>query len=140
MSSNNGTTSSSDDSTNQAVLYNLTVAAFIISLVALVLSILQALLAYLQFDDSEIGRRRCQSEAIMGTGGWATKTKRKFKWNEFRYQVYFQVPVFYTAPPGYVLAALCTSPGVLVANAQLESQSGLCSRILRIAGSGSSGP
>jgi hypothetical protein len=100
MSSNNGTASSSGDASTTDLIYNLTVAAFAISLVALVLSILQALLAYLQFDDSEIGRRICQSDQIMGTGGWARHTRREFKWDEFRNQVWFEVPVFYTAPPG----------------------------------------
>jgi hypothetical protein len=33
-------------------------------------------------------------------------TERKFKWGEFRYQVFFEVPVFYTAPPGYLSLAV----------------------------------
>lgn len=71
--------------------------ALLISLIAFGLSILQSVLAYLQFDNSEGGRRRC-SEEVMGKG-WAAKTERKYKWGEFRYQVFFEVPVFYTAPP-----------------------------------------
>lgn len=79
---------------------NLTYAALAISIGAFILSTLQALLAYLQFDNSEVGRRRC-SEEVMGEL-WAEKTTRKFKWREWRYQIFFEVPVFYTAPPGYI--------------------------------------
>jgi hypothetical protein len=89
-----------NDSNDNALMLSLTVAALTISICAIVLSTLQALLAYLQFDNSEIGRRRC-SEEVMGKL-WAGKTTRKFKWREFRYQVFFEVPVFYTAPPGYI--------------------------------------
>lgn len=87
---------------NDAITLNLTYSALAISIVAFILSSLQALLAYLQFDNSEVGRRRC-SEEVMGEL-WAGKTTRKFKWREWRYQVFFEVPVFYTAPPGYIFA------------------------------------
>lgn len=87
---------SSDDGMEADTL-KLTVAALAISIAAILLSTLQALLAYLQFDNSEVGRRRC-SEEVMGKL-WAGRTTRKFKWREFRYQVFFEVPVFYTAPP-----------------------------------------
>jgi hypothetical protein len=87
---------------NEEVTLILTYAAFAISIAAIILSLLQALLAYLQFDNSEVGRRRCSAE-VMGEQ-WAGKTTRKFKWREWRYQVFFEVPVFYTAPPGYPLA------------------------------------
>jgi hypothetical protein len=84
---------------NDPVVEQLTKAAFAISIVALMFSTVQAILAYLQFDNSEIGRRRC-SDQVMGEL-WAKKTTRKFKWREWRYQVFFEVPVIYTAPPGY---------------------------------------
>jgi hypothetical protein len=83
----------------EQVTLNLTYAALAISIGAIILSSLQALLAYLQFDNSEVGRRRCSAE-VMGEL-WARKTRRKFKWREWRYQVFFEVPVLYTAPPGY---------------------------------------
>lgn len=98
----NGTEQANDGTNgknNDAITLNLTYSALAISIVALFLSTLQALLAYLQFDNSEVGRRRC-SEEVMGEL-WARKTTRKFKWREWRYQVFFEVPVFYTAPPGY---------------------------------------
>lgn len=95
----NGTNSANGD---DAITLNLTYSALAISIVAFVLSTVQALLAYLQFDNSEVGRRRC-SEEVMGEL-WAKKTTRKFKWREWRYQVFFEVPVFYTAPPGYLFA------------------------------------
>jgi len=85
--------------TAEQVTLNLTYAALAISIGAIILSSLQALLAYLQFDNSEVGRRRCSAE-VMGEL-WARKTRRKFKWREWRYQVFFEVPVLYTAPPGY---------------------------------------
>lgn len=37
---------------------------------------------------------------------WAEKTTRKFKWREWRYQIFFEVPVFYTAPPGITIGPL----------------------------------
>ena len=96
--STNSTSSSSGASSNDNLTLDLTVAALVISLIALVLSTLQAVLAYLQFDNSEVGRRRCTAE-IMGEQ-WASKTTRRYKWDEYRYQVFFQAPYFYTAPPG----------------------------------------
>jgi hypothetical protein len=87
---------------DEEVTLTLTDAAFAISIGAIILSSLQALLAYLQFDNSEVGRRRCSTE-VMGEQ-WAGKTTRQFKWREWRYQVFFEVLVFYTAPPGYPLA------------------------------------
>jgi hypothetical protein len=84
---------------NDQVTVNLTYAAFAISISAFILASLQVLLAYLQFDNSEVGRRRCSAE-VMGEL-WAKKTERKFKWREWRYQIFFEVPVLYTAPPGY---------------------------------------
>jgi hypothetical protein len=89
---------------DEEVTLNLTYAALAISIGAIILSSLQALLAYLQFDNSEVGRRRCSAE-VMGEL-WAGKTTRKFKWREWRYQVFFEVPVFYTAPPGYQSAVI----------------------------------
>jgi hypothetical protein len=83
----------------EEITLNLTYAALAISIGAILLSSLQALLAYLQFDNSEVGRRRCSAE-VMGEL-WARKTERKFKWREWRYQVFFEVPVLYTAAPGY---------------------------------------
>jgi hypothetical protein len=93
-SANNAANGTNDDT----VTLDLTYAALAISIGAFILSSLQALLAYLQFDNSEVGRRRC-SEEVMGEL-WAGKTIKKFKWREWRYQVFFEVPVFYTAPPG----------------------------------------
>jgi len=83
----------------------LTWAALGISLAAFGLAMLQAVLAYLQFVTSEGDRQRCSAD-IMGPG-WASKTEWTYKWSDLRYQVFFEAPVFYTAPPGYesVLAA-----------------------------------
>jgi hypothetical protein len=97
---NNGTYSANNaaNSTSDTITLDLTYAALSISIGAFILSSLQALLAYLQFGNSEVGRRRC-SEEVMGEL-WAGKTIKRFKWREWRYQVFFEVPVFYTAPPG----------------------------------------
>jgi hypothetical protein len=100
----NSTGDGSNGTNDDAIAINLTYAALAISIGAFVLSTLQALLAYLQFDNSEVGRRRC-SEEVMGEL-WAGKTTRKFKWREWRYQVFFEVPVFYTAPLGYIFASV----------------------------------
>ncbi|EPE27228.1 hypothetical protein GLAREA_03143 [Glarea lozoyensis ATCC 20868] len=100
----NSTGSGQADNSDNVVTLQLTIAALAISIAAIFLSTLQALLAYLQFDNSEVGRRRC-SEEVMGKL-WATRTTRKFKWREFRYQVFFEVPVFYTANPGITVGPL----------------------------------
>lgn len=82
----------------------LTYVALAISLAAFGLAALQAVLAYLQFDNSEGGRRRCSPE-VMGKE-WASKTESKYRWRELRYQVFFEVPVFYTAPLGITVGPL----------------------------------
>lgn len=80
-----------------AVTLRLTAVALAVSIVAIVLSTLQAFLAYLQFNNSEVSKRTCSGE-VMGEL-WAKRTERKFNWGQFRYLVFFEVPVFYTAPP-----------------------------------------
>jgi hypothetical protein len=79
--------------------WDLTAAALAISIAAFAFSSLQALVAYLQLNDSEVWPQLCPEE-VMGKL-WASKVTRKYNWREWRYQVFFEVPVFFTAPPGY---------------------------------------
>jgi hypothetical protein len=88
-----GSGSSTDDET-----LRLTIVALIVSLIALFLSTLQSILVFFQWDNSEATRKRC-SEYVLGKG-WSGLTEKRFKWRQLRYQVFFQVPVIYTAPPG----------------------------------------
>lgn len=97
----NGTLSQSG-SNGDTITLNLTWTALVISIGAFVLSTVQAILAYLQFDNSEVGRRRC-SEEVMGEL-WAARTTKEFKWRDWRYQVFYEAPLFYTAPSGYIFA------------------------------------
>lgn len=96
--------SCSSGSSDSAVTLKLTNAALAISIGAFFLSVLQALLAYLQFDNSSVGRRRCSAE-VMGQL-WASKTEAIFKGREWRYQIFFEVPVFYTARPSITVGPL----------------------------------
>ena len=98
MDANSTLSSSGGTSGSDNVTLRLTYAAIGLSVGAIFLSTLQALLAWMQFDMSEVGSRRCSS---MVMGEWASETKRSFSWRQLRFEVTFAVPVFYTAPPGY---------------------------------------
>jgi uncharacterized protein YsxB (DUF464 family) len=78
------------NSVNQNV-FGLT--ALIVSLVALVTTVLQVLQQY--FSSAE-GYRRC-AQSVMGD--WASGTHRKLRWGEFRVEVVFETPVILVAPP-----------------------------------------
>ncbi|KAH8591624.1 hypothetical protein B0O99DRAFT_631880 [Bisporella sp. PMI_857] len=67
--------------------------ALIISLVALVTTILQILQQYFSTAD---GHRRC-AESVMGQ--WAKGTHRRLRLREFRVEVIFETPVLFMAPP-----------------------------------------
>ncbi|KAK0104775.1 hypothetical protein ONS95_005045 [Cadophora gregata] len=67
--------------------------ALIVSLVALLTTVLQVLQQY--FSSAE-GYRRC-AESVMGA--WSNGTKRKLRLQEFRIEVIFETPVIFVAPP-----------------------------------------
>lgn len=67
--------------------------ALIVSLVALVTTVLQVLQQY--FSSAE-GYRRC-AESVMGL--WSKGTHRKLRAHEFRIEVVFETPVIFLAPP-----------------------------------------
>ncbi|CZT02194.1 probable Modin [Rhynchosporium agropyri] len=67
--------------------------ALIVSLVALVTTVMQVLQQY--FSSAE-GYRRC-AESVMGQ--WAQGTKRKLRFKELRIEVTFETPVIFVAPP-----------------------------------------
>jgi hypothetical protein len=100
MSTNGTLSSPGGGSSSDEVTLRLTYAAVGLSVGAIFLSTLQALLAYLQFDISEVGTRRCSQEVM---GMWASRTRRKFDWRHLRIQVFFEVPVLSTASTGYIL-------------------------------------
>ncbi|KAL2067038.1 hypothetical protein VTL71DRAFT_1462 [Oculimacula yallundae] len=67
--------------------------ALIVSLVALVTTVMQVLQQY--FSSAE-GYRRC-AESVMGE--WSQGTKRKLRLKELRIEVIFETPVIFVAPP-----------------------------------------
>ncbi|CAG8972634.1 hypothetical protein HYALB_00005403 [Hymenoscyphus albidus] len=93
MSDNNGgnaTNAKGFDAINQNV-FGLT--ALIVSLVALVTTVLQVLQQY--FSSAE-GYRRC-AKSVMGD--WSQGTHRRLVWREFRVEVVFETPVILIAHP-----------------------------------------
>ncbi|RDL42102.1 Uncharacterized protein BP5553_02081 [Venustampulla echinocandica] len=81
---------SSFDSINQNV-FGFT--ALVVSLVALITTVLQVLQQY--FSSAE-GYRRC---AVSVMGDWSKGTHRKLVAREFRVEVVFETPVIFVAPP-----------------------------------------
>ncbi|RFU25627.1 hypothetical protein B7463_g10701, partial [Scytalidium lignicola] len=71
----------------------LALVALATSLVALVISILQALQQYVS---SAEGYRRC-ADSVMGL--WADGTRRRFRQSELRFEVIFETPVIFLAHP-----------------------------------------
>ncbi|KAH8805699.1 hypothetical protein F5884DRAFT_456083 [Xylogone sp. PMI_703] len=71
----------------------LALVALVTSLVALGISVLQALQQYVA---SAEGYRRCAA-SVMGL--WAKKTRRRFLKYELRFEVIFETPVMFVAPP-----------------------------------------
>jgi hypothetical protein len=67
--------------------------ALIISVIALISTTLQILQQYFSTAD---GYRRC-TESVMGL--WAIGTHRKLRSSEFRFEVVFETPVLFLAPP-----------------------------------------
>lgn len=70
---------------------NTAIVAITIALIAFFVTTAQLLQAL--FGTAE-GYRRCQSSVI---GGWATKTKRKWRWSEFRFETIFTTPDIHLA-------------------------------------------
>ncbi|EFQ31545.1 modin [Colletotrichum graminicola] len=95
MSSNNtndGSGSGSDDDDNRTELI-VALVALVISVLAFVISMLQALQQYYA---SATGYSSCTPKVM---GDWARFTHRRFRWYEFRFEVEFEVPIIFVAPP-----------------------------------------
>lgn len=89
MSDNgNGNSNSGDNTSN-----NIAITALVISIGALITTLLQVFQQYLATAD---GYRRTAASVM---GEWHRGTKRKWNWAEFRYEVIFEAPVIFTAPP-----------------------------------------
>lgn len=74
---------------------NLAAAALAIALVALVIAVGQLLQQYFATAD---GYRNCQKSVM---GQWAIKTRRRFRWREFRFETLFSTPeIFLTGGGG----------------------------------------
>ncbi|RFU79422.1 hypothetical protein TARUN_2811 [Trichoderma arundinaceum] len=71
----------------------LAIVALIISVLAFVIAILQALQQYFA---SATGFSSC-SEAVIGK--WSQFSKRRLLWSEFRFEVQFETPVIFVAKP-----------------------------------------
>src|SRR5258706_15366121 len=80
----------SDDQTSLA----LAGTAFAVSLIALLASILQVFQQYLS--TATDGYRRCTKRVM---GSWSKATRRSFRWRELRFEVTFETPVLWLAPP-----------------------------------------
>lgn len=72
----------------------LALTALIVSLIALVTTILQVLQQYLA--SATDGYRRCKHSVM---GPWGLKTYRRFRWDELRFEVVFRAPVIFVALP-----------------------------------------
>lgn len=70
---------------------NTAIVAIVIALIAFFVTTAQLLQAL--FGTAE-GYRRCQSSVI---GGWAKKTRRKWRWSEFRFETIFTTPEIHLA-------------------------------------------
>ncbi|KAK2056980.1 hypothetical protein LY76DRAFT_121581 [Colletotrichum caudatum] len=93
MSSNNTTdTGGSDDGDDRTELI-VAAVALIISILAFIIAMLQALQ---QYYSSAKGYSSCTPKVV---GDWAQFTHRRFRWYEFRFEVEFEVPVIFVAPP-----------------------------------------
>jgi len=75
------------------------VVALVISLVALLITSIQAIQ---QYAATAYGYRNCTRRTI---GGWATQTKRRFIWSEIRYEITYVAPRLSVIPrqTGYFL-------------------------------------
>ncbi|KAL2884523.1 hypothetical protein SGCOL_000471 [Colletotrichum sp. CLE4] len=95
MSSSDSTSSSGGDSDNNDNQVELIVAvvALVISVLAFIIAIFQALQQYYA---SATGYSSCTPKVM---GDWARFTRRRFRWYEFRFEVEFEVPVIFVAPP-----------------------------------------
>ncbi|KAK7420393.1 hypothetical protein QQX98_002816 [Neonectria punicea] len=94
MSSETGSpvpTSSNDGDDNTELI--LALVALVISVLAFIIAILQALQQYFA---SATGFSSC-SEAVIGK--WANFARRQMLWSEFRFEVQFEVPVIFVARP-----------------------------------------
>ncbi|KZL82590.1 modin [Colletotrichum incanum] len=69
------------------------IVALIISVFAFIIAIFQALQQYYA---SATGYSSCTPKVM---GDWAQFTRRRFRWYEFRFEVEFEVPVIFVAPP-----------------------------------------
>lgn len=70
------------------------ITALVISVVALLASILQVFQQYLS--TATDGYRRCTKRVM---GAWSKATHRNFRWTELRFEVTFETPVLWLAPP-----------------------------------------
>ena len=65
---------------------NTAVLAIVIALIAFFVTTAQLLQSLF---GTAVGYRQCQPSVM---GGWATKTKRKWRWSEFRFETIFTTP------------------------------------------------
>lgn len=69
------------------------IAALVISVLAFFIALLQALQQYFI---TATGFSSCSEDVI---GKWAKFARRQMRWSEFRFEVQFEVPVIFVAPP-----------------------------------------
>ncbi|GJD04280.1 modin [Colletotrichum higginsianum] len=84
---------SADDGDDKGVELIVAIVALVISVFAFIIAIFQALQQYYA---SATGYSSCTQKVM---GDWAQFTRRRFRWDEFRFEVEFEVPVIFVAPP-----------------------------------------
>ncbi|TQN67768.1 hypothetical protein CSHISOI_07680 [Colletotrichum shisoi] len=82
-----------DDGDDKGVELIVAIVALVISVFAFIIAIFQALQQYYA---SATGYSSCTQKVM---GDWAQFTRRRFRWDEFRFEVEFEVPVIFVAPP-----------------------------------------
>ncbi|KAJ0346651.1 hypothetical protein COL154_008482 [Colletotrichum chrysophilum] len=93
MSSNSTDSSGGGGGKDDDLELIVAVVALVISVLAFIIAIFQALQQYYA---SATGYSSCTPKVM---GDWAQFTRRIFKWYEFRFEVEFETPVIFVAPP-----------------------------------------
>src|SRR5688572_26968622 len=70
----------------------ISVIALVVSLVALIVTLLQAAQ---QYAATAFNYRHCSEQAV---GGWHRRRHRRFIWNELRFEVTFEAPIISLSP------------------------------------------
>ncbi|KAJ1325471.1 hypothetical protein MN608_08664 [Microdochium nivale] len=90
-----------DDNGVEVIIASVALAVACVALLPAVLQMLQAYFA------SATGFARCGHKVM---GAWAQSTRRVFRWSELRFEVQFETPVIFLAPPNNDRAPVPNEP------------------------------